>query len=161
MGSFRFALTVLGFFAFQLLLLPWIPLLRLIVDPIFLFLVFLGLKVPSIRFLWVYGLLLGSLKDLTTGGLFGIFSLSFSLVGAIFGMSRHLVEWEAPLNQGILTGLLTGLAGMMTCFVVSLADRSAGCPGMSWMLLPVSMVAHGWIATWGFPKLEKIIVRVK
>ena len=95
---------VLGIWSFDTFILSLFPLLRSVMDLLLLFLIFLGFKLPSTRWLWVYGLGIGLLKDLTTGGWFGAWSCTFALIGWILGAIRHLLEREDPLMLGVWAG---------------------------------------------------------
>ena len=97
MASFRIPFVILGVWLFDLFLLPLFPFLKGRVDLLLLVLIFLGFRLSSSRFLWCYGLGLGLLKDLTTGGFFGAWSCTFALIGWILSTTRHLLEREDPL----------------------------------------------------------------
>ncbi len=128
-----------------------------VLDPLLLLLIFLGLQLPSGRFLWAYGACLGFFRDLTTGGLFGGFVCSYSLIGWILGTSRHLVEREDPLIQGIWAGLLTGIHGLSYGLLMTLADPVMGWNRWGLGLLPLSMGLQGIAAAWGFPRLKRFL----
>lgn len=153
----RFFLCGLALWGLELFFLPAVPLGREGVDPLFLFLIFLGFQLPGVRFLWLYGALIGFLKDLSTGGLFGAFSLSFCGVGWILGASRHLLEREDPLIQGIWTGLLAAVNQAAYGILVTWADPAMGWNLWGWAVVPVAMGVNGGLAAWGFPKLQKIV----
>jgi len=131
-----------------------IPWLAQAMDPLLLVLIFLGFRIRSARFLWAYGVALGLLKDLAIGNLFGISGAAFGLVGWLIASTRHLVEREDPILQGIWAGLLSmiqGLTAVLLLMAMEPAMRSI--PG--WGILPVSMLINGGIAAWGFPRLER------
>lgn len=126
-------------------------------DPLLIFLVFLGLKLPSGRFLWGYGALLGFLKDLATGGLFGGFTLTFIGMGWLLGAGRHWVEREDPLLQGIWVGLFTGLGTVLYGLLVNGMEPGIGWNRWGWIHVPLAMVLNGLLATWAFPRLQRIV----
>lgn len=157
MEPFRLPLIVLGGFSAQLLLLPWIPFGEILLEPLFLIFVYLAFKAPSTRFLWLYGLCLGFLKDCATGGLFGTYSVSFALAGALFGMSRYALEREDRLIRGFVTGVLVGILAFFSGIFSTWADPAVGWNRWWWLATPLGMAANGWIATAAFPKLDKFL----
>ena len=154
MANVRFWTVLAVSWFFTLILFPLFPALS-ILDPLFLLLVFLGFHLSSGRFLWAYGIFFGFLKDLSGGGLFGAWSCTFGFVGWILFLSRHLVEREDPLLQGIWAGLLTGASGLVYALVCAFSDPAARWGGAGWLTLPVTMAAGGTTAAWAFPRLGR------
>lgn len=132
---------------------------RFLVDPLFLLLAFLGLRSPSSRFLWLQGLALGLLKDLTTGALWGGWACTFGLVGLLLGAGSRMVEGEDPFVAGVWVAALSGLSMLLYALLLFLADPSGQGFHAPWLWLPFSMAAHGWLAAWGFPRLRRVLRR--
>ncbi|MBI3333519.1 MAG: hypothetical protein HYZ93_05460 [Candidatus Omnitrophica bacterium] len=153
----RFFLCGLILWGVELVVLPALPLVGMAVDPLFLFLIFLSFRLRSVRFLWLYGAGIGFLKDLAAAGLFGAFTLSFCGVGWVLGVSRHLLEREDPLIQGIWTGLLAGVNAAAYGVLVTAADRSVDWNLWGWAVIPLVMAVNGGLAVWGFPRLQRIV----
>lgn len=156
MASFRIPFVILGVWFFDLFLLPLFPFLKGKVDLLLLVLIFLGFRLSSSRFLWCYGLGLGLLKDLSTGGFFGAWSCTFALIGWILSATRHLLEREDPLVLGIWAGVLAALSGAGYECLVLAVDPVTSWSGW-WKGLPWVVLLHGGIAMWGFPKLQKLL----
>lgn len=155
MAFFRFGSLLVAIFLLQLLLLSGVPWLGEGVDPLFLVLIFISFRIRSARFLWLYGVALGFLKDLATGGFFGASGLTFGGVGWLITVGRHLVEREDPIVQGIWAGLLSMIQGLAYgLLMIGIDPAVRWTPG--WGILPVLMLVNGGIAAWGFPRLEKI-----
>ena len=91
-----------------------------------------------------------------TGAILGGFACTFALVGWILNSSRHLVEREDPLVQGIWAGILTGISGLVYGILLKCADPAMGWNGWMGWFLPVAMVANGMFAAWSFPRLQRI-----
>ncbi|MBI3318284.1 MAG: hypothetical protein HYZ90_03930 [Candidatus Omnitrophica bacterium] len=157
MAFLRFWLVVLLVFCAEFLLPALFPWARNLLDPPLLLLVFLGFTLPSGRFLWARGLLLGGLRDLAGGGLFGGFAVSFALAGFLLETMRRFLEREDPLIQAVGAGVLIGCVLLLYGVVVTLADPAVGWTGGWWALLPLSMAAQGALAFWGFPRLKKFL----
>ncbi len=143
----------------DIFLLPQVPFLSWILNPLLLFLIFLGfrLRLSSVRFLWLIGLGLGFLRDLGTGALWGGYACAYGLVGWILGSTRHLVELEDPIIQGIWAGILSGIGCLGYGVLLTAAD-----PALSWnrwagWTLPLSMAVNGISAAWSFPRLQRIL----
>ncbi len=158
MISLRLLGVVLGLFLLEEVGPLLLPPVAIFLDPLLLFLIFLCLKIPSGRFLWVYGLGLGILKDLTTGGLFGLSACTFGFIGWVCGTFRHLVEREDPLLAGIWAGLLSGAARLIFGFLTVLADSQVGWNRWFWAVLPLSMAANGGFAFLLYPYLERLLL---
>ncbi len=154
MASFRFGSLFLGFWILDLLLLSLVPSFRLVFDPLLLLLIFQGFRLPSLRFLWLQGLGLGLLKDLTSGGLFGVWGCTFALVGWILASTRRLVEWEDPVVAAVFTGLFTLVGGVVHALIVTLSDPMLGWSSTPWAPLLAAVFLHGAAALWGFPRLR-------
>ncbi len=155
--TLRLFFVVALLWALELCLLPSIRLVRVLLFPLLLLLIFLGFQLSSVRFLWFYGMLIGLLRDLATGAFFGGFICTFGLVGWLLGAVRHLFEREDPLIQGVWAGILTGVS----CFVYGLflifADPAVGWNRWSWGVIPAAMVLNGGCAVWGFPRLQRFL----
>jgi len=145
------------FWGVDLLFLSRVPLLRWMVDPLLLLLIFLGFRLPSGRFLWLIGMGLGFLRDLGTGSLLGGFACTFALIGWILNSTRHLVEREDPLVQGIVAGILSGASGILFGGLLTLADPAVGWNRWVLWILPVAMGVNGICAALGFPRLQQIL----
>ena len=153
----RLILALLLSVGLDLFLLALFPAVRLLVDPLFLFLAFFTFGLRSSRFLWIFGLGLGFMKDLYSGDLFGTWSGTFSLTAWIIGSTRHLVEWEDPAITGIWIALLTLLVGILHGFWLTLADPFVHWGGRQLLLLPAAMLIQGVLATWGFPRFQRFV----
>ncbi len=143
----------------DLVLNAFFPFLRLLVDLLFLFLVFLGFRWPSPRFLWLAGVGLGTLRDLSTGGIFGGWALVFGLSGWVLARLRHLVEAEDPLIVGICTGLMTVLTALFYASFIIWSDPAIGWSHGPWGTLTVQAALHGICAVWIFPRLRRFLDR--
>jgi len=152
-----FVFWVIALWGMELFLLPTVPLLSMSLDLLFLLLVFLGFRLPSARFLWLHGICLGLLKDLSTGGPFGVFALSFAWIGWMLGAGRHLVEREDPLLQGIWAGMLTLIHGLVYGLLAALADPAIGWNRWLWLILPAQVACSVGLAMWGFPRLQRVM----
>lgn len=141
-----------------LVLFPLFPAAGFFLDPLFLILVFVGLKVRSGRFLWLAGMGLGFLKDAATAGPFGGWSCVFGLIGWLMGVSQHLLEREDPFIQGIWAGLLSGAAHVLYRLLVLVADPAVQGAFRGWWMVPFFMVGAGAISAWGFPRLERWVM---
>ncbi len=154
MANGRFWAVLIGLWAAGLILFPLFPILS-VLDPLFLLLVFLGLHCSSGRFLWADGMVIGFLKDVSTGGFFGAWTCTFGLIGWLMGNSRHLLEREDPIVQGVWAGFLTGLSNLVYILVCSLCDSSvrfgAGWGGM----ILLTMGVAGICAKQFFPRFER------
>ncbi len=155
----RLILALFAFLGLDLFLLALFPAVRLLVDPLLVFLVFLTFTRRSSRFLWVLGFGLGLLKDLYSGEVFGAWGGTFAATAWIIGSTRHLVEWDYPPIVGVWIALLTLLAGFLHGAWLILAD-----PFLHWgngrlLLLPAAMLAQGILAAWGFPRFQKLVTR--
>lgn len=154
MAPFRFGLLLVALLFFQLLFIFRIPWAAQVMDPLLLVLIFLGFRIRSARFLWVIGIALGALKDLTTAGPFGLSSAPFGLVGWLISSTRHWVEREDPILQGVWAGILSMLQGLAAASLL-MAMEPAARPIPGWGILPVLMLVNGGIAAWAFPRLER------
>lgn len=157
MAVFRLWIVIGLLWLIQFLFLPLFPLLRVVVDPLFLVLVFLGLHAFSGRFLWAAGFGLGLLKDLTVGGLFGASACSFALAGWMLGAMQHLVEKEDPFVQGVWAGILSVLQWFSYGFILTLADSSLGWSVSLWFYLPLAIACNVLCVFWGFPPLRRFL----
>lgn len=151
MANVRLALLLAWLWVLEFVFFQQVPFLSLLVDPLFLLLVFIGLRAPSTRFLWAQGFCLGMLKDLTTGAFFGGFAATFGLIGWLIGAGRHLVEKEDPLNQAIWTCALSGIRGAVYGLLLAVADPVFGGNRWWWAFIPLSALANGACAFWIFP----------
>ena len=156
MRTSRLLWILLGLWTLDFLLLSRILFIRWGLDLLLLFLIFLGFRLPSDRFLWAVGLGLGFLRDLTTAGLWGGFACTYGLIGFALGSGRHLFEREDPLIQGIWAGILSGVGTLIYGILVSVADPAVGWNRWVWVELPLLMGANGACAIWLFPKFQKI-----
>ena len=157
MASFRIWVIAFLLWSLELLLSPRIPVVWVFVDPLFLLLIFLGLNLSSAKFLWLYGVVLGMLKDVATAGLFGGYTCTFALMGWFLEWSRHLVEREDPLVQGVWVGLLVGLNSLVYGLLITLADPAVGWNRWWWGITPIAMLASGGCAMWSFPRLRQFL----
>ncbi len=148
---------VLLFWGTDLLLMALLPSARLLVDPLFFLLAFLGFRPSPHRFLWLQGIGLGLLKDLSTGALFGGWACTFGGVAALLTAGSRWVEMEDPLVVGIWVGVLAGLTTAAYALLLSLADPFLQGFHLPWLWLPFSMAAHGALAVWGFPRLRRLL----
>lgn len=153
----RLAAWALLLWGADLFLVAPFPPARLLVDPLLLFLIFLGLALPSGRFLWAIGGLLGFLRDLGTGSPMGGFTCAFALVGWILDAGRRFLEREDPLVQGIWAGVLTGLGGLVYSILIRWMDPAMGWNGWAGWILPWTMGIHGAGASLFFPRLRKVL----
>ncbi len=151
MAVVRLALLVAALWLLEFIFFPQVPLLSLLIDPLFLVLVFVGLHVPSTRFLWAQGFCLGMLKDLTTGAFFGGFAVTFGLIGWLIGAGRHLVEREDPVTQAIWTCALAAIRGVIYGVLLTIADPALGGNRWWWASVPLSVLINGACAFWIFP----------
>ena len=80
------------------------------------------------------------------------------LIGWVLNSTRHLVEREDPLVQGIVAGVLSGVSGILFGLIVTLAEPG-GLGWNRWVVwtLPVAMGVNGLCAAWGFPRLQRIL----
>ncbi len=155
MASLRLWTIILFLWCLEIFLTLFLPSLWAWVDPLFLLLVFLGLHHPSGRYLWLYGLFLGFLKDCATSGLFGGFTYTFALAGWFLESSRGLVERDDPLVQGAYAAVLTGLNNLVYGLLVILADPVVGWNHWWWGMTPLAMLISGGCALWCFPRLRR------
>ncbi len=132
---------------------------RWLLDPLLLLLIFLGLTASSTRFLWAVGIGWGAMRDLASGGPFGLYLCTFALVGWIVGGIRHWMELEDPLIQGVWAGLLTGLAQGLAYLWLTRADPMIGWNDWGWIVIPASMAAQGMAAFWSFPYLKRALLK--
>ena len=153
-GLAEFFLIMLGW---DLFLLALFPSIRLVVDPLLLFLVFLGSALRSSRFLWLFGLGLGLLKDFYSPELFGAWAGTFSLTAWLIGASRTLVQWEDPPVVGVWTAILTLLVGVLHGIWLILADPFLHWGSGRYSLLPAGMLIQGMLATWAFPRFQRLM----
>lgn len=160
MASFRIGALLLSAWGLDLLLLSLLPFLRLLVDPLLLFLIFQGTHLPSKRFLWVQGIGIGLLRDLSAGGLFGMWACTFGLVGWGMHAVRHFVEWDDPLIVAVLAGVLTLATGILHPVLLRLADPVVTNGGLPWLPITATALVHGAAATLGFPALRQFVRRV-
>lgn len=143
----------------EMLLPALFPSGRLIVDPLFLLLAFLGFRRAPGRFLWLQGAALGFLKDLGTGAVLGGWACAFGLVGVLLGMGSRMVEAEDPFVAGVWVAVLHGAAVVIYALLNVFSDPALrGFPG-PWFWLLLSMPAHGFLAAWGFPRLRSLLRR--
>lgn len=142
------------------LLLPALfPAGRLLVDPLFLLLVFLGFRQAPGRFLWLQGVALGLLKDLGTGAMPGGWACAFGLVGALLGAFSSLWEADDPFVAGVWVAVLHLVTVVIYALINVLSDPVLrGFPG-PWFWLPLSMPIQGFLAAWGFPRLRSQLRR--
>lgn len=145
----------LGLWLLDLFVLPLWPFLKSVLDPLLLLTIFLGLKLPSTRWLWAYGLGLGGLKDLASVGLFGGWSVTLALVGWLIGIGRHLWEREDPLLLGIWAGMLAGVGYFFYAWLEVSVDPLVSW-GRWWTMLPLVVVVQGTIAAIVFPRLNRL-----
>ena len=158
MAPFRLWRIVFLLWCLEILLTLFFPSLWAWVDPLFLLLIFLGLHRASPRYLWLYGIFLGFLKDLATSGLFSGFTCTFALIGWLLESSRDWVEREDPLVQGIYAAVLTGFHNVVYGLLVILADPIVGWNRWWWGIVPLAMLISGGCALWGFPRLRRALL---
>lgn len=141
----------------DLLLGALVPATRLLVDPLFFLLAFLGFRAAPHRLLWLQGIGLGLLKDLSTGALLGGWACTFGLVGALLGAGSRWVETDDPLVVGVWVALLSLITTAAYALLLFLADPSVQGFHGPWLWLPFSMAANGGLAVWGFPRLRRVL----
>ncbi|PIQ82639.1 MAG: hypothetical protein COV76_02570 [Candidatus Omnitrophica bacterium CG11_big_fil_rev_8_21_14_0_20_64_10] len=132
------------------------PGLLLILDPFFfLYLTAVFLSPPS-RPSWPTGLLFGGLKDLVSGGLFGLSFCAYGIVGCGLGFLQRSLEREDPIALGIWTAVLTVVKGGIAAFLVLLADPEVTrIPAAGWGILLVQAVLHAGGMIWLLPKIAR------
>lgn len=157
MASFRVGTLLLVFWGLDLLLFALFPFLRLFVDPLLFFLIFQGARLSSKRFLWLQGIGVGLLRDLSSGGLFGLWACTLGWVGWVLNAGRHWVEWEDPLMLAILTGMLTLAAGVIHPMLIHFAEPAVPCGGFPWLPILATALVHGAGAYAGFPSLRRFL----
>ena len=157
MASFRFGSLFVGCWALDLLLLSLAPSLRLVFDPLLLLLIFQGFRLSSLRFLWLQGLGLGLLKDLGSGGVFGVWGCAFALVGWVIASTRGLMEWEDPVVVAVFAGLFTLLGGVIHAVILMVADPMLAWSNTPWISLLGGVVLQGAAALWVFPRLHRFL----
>ena len=133
--------------------------MALFLDPLFLLLIWLGLELPSVRFLWAYGMALGLLKETVSGEIFGAYFCVYGLMGYVFSRYRYMVEREGLLLQTFWTCLGSGLGSLAFWFFLTLADPAIGWNPWGWVVLPLSVAASGACAYYGFPRLHRFLQR--
>lgn len=153
----RILLILLALLALDIFLMAGLPIFRLWVDPLLLFLVFLGFAKRSSRALWFWGLMLGLAKDLYGANLFGAWAATFAALAWLIGRTRQMVEWEDPAVVGVWMSVLTLLAVLVHGAWLTAAD-----PALSWthgefLSVPVAMAAQGLLAHWSFPRLQRFV----
>ncbi|MBI3322675.1 MAG: hypothetical protein HYZ94_03225 [Candidatus Omnitrophica bacterium] len=148
---------VLAAWGTDLFLMAFLPAARLLVDPLFFLLAFLGFRSNPHRFLWLQAVGLGLLKDLSTGALLGGWACTFGLTGILLGMGSRLVEVEDPLIAGVWVAVYFLAATVLYALTLSLADPFIRGFHLPWLSLPFSMAAHGALAAWGFPRLRRLL----
>ena len=148
---------VLLLWGMDLLLMALMPAVRLLVDPLFLLLAFLGFRSSPHRLLWLQGAGLGLLKDFSTGALMGGWACAFALMGALLGAGSRFVEAEDPLIVGVWVALFALATVAAYALLLSLADPYLQGFRLPWLWLPFSMAAHGGLAAWGFPRLRRVL----
>ncbi len=153
------ALAVFSLWMLDFLFLSGTGGLRLLVSPLLLFLIFIGFRLPSTRFLWAWGAGLGLLQDLATGGSFGAFACTYALVGWGLGGIRHMFEREDPLVQGVWAGILAGAALLLYGLVVAWSDPAIGWHRWIWWMIPLTAISNGVCAVYGFPRLQRFLRR--
>ena len=134
-----------------------LPAARLLVDPLFFLLAFLGFRSTPHRLLWLQGAGLGLLKDLSTGALLGGWACTFGLMGLLLGMGNRLVEVDDPLVVGIWVAVFSLATSVTYALLMSMADPFLQGFHFPWLWIPFSMAAHGRLATWGFPRLQRVL----
>lgn len=158
MASFRVGTLLLAAWGLDLLLFSLAPFFRLLVDPLLLFLIFQGSH-SSKRFLWLQGIGVGFLRDLSSGSLFGTWACTFALVGWGMNAFRRLVEWNDPLIVAVLAGILTLTAGIVHSVFLLLADPVLKGGIFPWMPILAASLVHGAAAAGGFPSLKRFLRR--
>lgn len=159
MASFRVAALLLGAWGLDLLLLSLFPGLRLLFDPLLLFLIFQGSRLPSKRFLWLQGIGSGLLRDFSSGGILGLWACTFAGVGWMMNAVGHLVEWDDPLIVAVLTGGLTLAAGLLYPWMLFVADPTGVGGGFPWLAILATALVHGGIAYGFFEFLRQFVRR--
>lgn len=156
--AFRQVITALALFlGVDLLLLALLPALRLFIDPLLILLVALAFGARSTRFLWMLGLGIGFLKDLTAGTLFGAWTFTFAGAAWMIGATRQMVEWEDSAVIGVWTAILTFSVWLFYGFWLTLADPFIRWGNGQHLIVPAAMVAQGLLAAWIFPRLRKFL----
>jgi hypothetical protein len=122
-----------------------------------LFFILLGLRWPRTRFLWLYGMGVGLLRDLSVGGLFGGWSCAFGLTGWGLTYLRQLLEVEGPRMLALCTALATLWAGLAYALILASADPAVAWRFGSWGFLLLQAGLHGAGAFWLFPRLERFL----
>ena len=159
MASFRVGALLLSAWGFDLLLLSLFPRLRLLIDPLLLFLIFQGSRLSSKRFLWLQGIGVGLLRDLSSGGVFGLWACTFAWVGWAMNAVQRLVEWDDPLIVAVLAGGLTLAAGIGYPLLLLVADPAGAGVGFPWLPVLATAWVHTGAAYGGFQPLRQFVRR--
>ncbi len=157
MAVLRLWLVIGLLWLLQFLFLPLLPLLRVVLDPLFLILVFIGLHAPSGRFLWAAGFGLGLAKDLIGGGLFGASACSFALIGWILEVLQNYVEKEDPILQGFWAGALSLIQWFFYGLIVQSTGSYAGWNPRIFFYLPPVVLFSALCAFFGFSPLRRFL----
>ena len=157
MAVLRIGILLLALWLIQLILFPYIPLLRFLLDPLFLFFCYWALQRTPARWLWMMGLFLGLLKDASAGTLFGAWACSFALTGWVIAQVRYLVERDDPLIVGIWVGLLSGFVTALHALWVNLSDPALHWTFSSAWAMGVLAISQGALAVYGFPRVRKVL----
>lgn len=157
MATARFGLIILTLWIGDLVLTAFLPLLRSLADPLLLFLIYLGLRWPAGRFLWLHGVVLGFLRDLSVGGIFGGWACAFGFSGWALTYLRHLVEAEDPLIVGVCAGFMTLWTAFSYTFLMMGMDPAIGWGHGPWLILPFQALLHGSVAVWAFPRIDRFL----
>ena len=157
MAPHRLGYLLAGALAADLVVTSILPQLRWFLDPLLVTLFFVGLKAPSVRSLWAWGLALGLLRDAASGGLFGTWACIFALTGWILSRARRAMEVDDPITVFLCVGLGTLAAHLLELALIALADPSAGWGQVPWGFFPLVGATHGGLAWWGFPRVERLL----
>lgn len=159
MVGFRIVLILVLLWAMDVLLFAVFPSVRLALDPLLVGFLYLGIRFPAEKPIWGYGFLLGCLKDLFAQEPFGAWAVSFALIGWLLVSARSWMEWEDAWMVGVWAAVLTLAATVIHSLWLLGADPSFGGAYGQWLALPFSMVIHGTVLAWAFPKLERWVGR--
>jgi hypothetical protein len=157
--AFRFGVMGFGFWLADWVWSACAPYdFRKMADPLLFFFIFFGWRWPRPRFLWLYGMGIGWLRDLSLGGLFGGWACSFGLAGWFSTFLRLRMELADPLAIGLYSAGLTLVAhGWYAWLVRWIGDAQGTASLLSWMATVMNPLLHGGLAVWAFPRLERVL----
>lgn len=107
----------------------------------------------------VLGALAGALQDCLSGGLFGLNTLSKSLVGFATGVLQQHVGVHHRLAQMVVVGLMTALDGLLTLSLVSMYRERALLVSHVLLILSYQMAYNALLAAPYFALLSRLARR--